>query len=143
VPWVYRGALRAIAGPDQAVLRTKVALRGDGPTTIGDFTVAEGKTISFTLSYAPSHPAPPDPTDPLAALEVFSAPGEDCISLTPMRTQAGRLPNVAPSARRAQSIICTCDAGNRVMKRLLSHNSTSCISTHCAAVSIASTSSAQ
>ena len=73
VPWVYRqddGTLRAIAGPDQAVLRTRVPLRGDGPRTIGDFTVAEGETISFTLSYAPSHLPPPDPTDPLAALEV-------------------------------------------------------------------------
>jgi GH15 family glucan-1,4-alpha-glucosidase len=73
VPWVYRqddGTLRAIAGPDQAVLRTSVPLRGDGPKTIGDFTVAEGETISFTLSYAPSHLPPPDPTDPLAALEV-------------------------------------------------------------------------
>jgi len=73
VPWVYRqddGTLRAIAGPDQAVLRTSVPLRGDGPKTIGDFNVAEGETISFTLSYAPSHLPPPDPTDPLAALEV-------------------------------------------------------------------------
>ena len=73
VPWVYRqddGTLRAIAGADQAVLRTSVPLRGDGPKTIGDFTVAEGETISFTLSYAPSHLPPPDPTDPLAALEV-------------------------------------------------------------------------
>ena len=41
--------------PDQAVLRTRVPLRGDGPKTIGDFTVAEGETISFTLTYAPSH----------------------------------------------------------------------------------------
>ena len=73
VPWVYRqddGTLRAIAGADQAVLRTSVPLRGDGPKTIGDLTVAEGETISFTLTYAPSHLPPPDPTDPLAALEV-------------------------------------------------------------------------
>ena len=73
VPWVYRqddGTLRAIAGPDQAVLRTTVPLRGDGPKTIGDFTVAEGEAISFTLSYAPSHLPPPDPADPFAALEV-------------------------------------------------------------------------
>ena len=51
--------------------------------------------------------------------------------------------SVPQATRRAQSNIWTFDAGNRVMKRLLSHNSTSCISTHCAAVSIASTSSAQ
>ena len=73
VPWVYRqddGTLRAIAGPDQAVLRTTVPLRGDGPKTIGDFMVAEGEAISFTLSYAPSHLPPPDPADPFAALEV-------------------------------------------------------------------------
>jgi GH15 family glucan-1,4-alpha-glucosidase len=71
VPWVNRqedGTLRLIAGADQAVLRTSVPLRGEDLKTVGDFTVAEGETMAFTLTYAPSHLPPPDPTDPDAAL---------------------------------------------------------------------------
>src|ERR1700726_48839 len=40
VPWVTRledQTLRAIAGPDMAVLRTPVALRGENMTTVGEF----------------------------------------------------------------------------------------------------------
>ena len=72
VPWVHRqkdGTLRAIAGPDQLVLRTPVPIRGEGMKTVGEFTVAAGEAIPFTLTYAPSNLPPPDPTDPLAALE--------------------------------------------------------------------------
>jgi GH15 family glucan-1,4-alpha-glucosidase len=71
VPWVHRqddGTLRAIAGPDQVVLRTPVALRGENLKTVAEFSVAEGETVPFTLTYAPSHLSPPDPTDPHAAL---------------------------------------------------------------------------
>jgi GH15 family glucan-1,4-alpha-glucosidase len=71
VPWVHHqedGVLRAIAGPDQAVLRTNVALRGEGASTVGDFAVAEDERVAFALTYASSHLAPPDPKDPLAAL---------------------------------------------------------------------------
>ena len=72
VPWVHRqedGTLRAIVGPDQAVLRTPAPIRGDGPKTIAEFTVAAGETVPFTLTYAPSHLPSPDPLDPQAALE--------------------------------------------------------------------------
>ena len=71
VPWVHRqedGTLRAIAGPDQAVFRTPVPVHGDGPRTVGEFTVAAGETVPFTLTYAPSHLPPPDPADPREAL---------------------------------------------------------------------------
>lgn len=71
VPWVSRlpdGALRAIAGPDMVVLRTDVPLRGEGLTTVSEFTVGEGETVAFELLYAPSHQAPPKRIDPLAAL---------------------------------------------------------------------------
>jgi GH15 family glucan-1,4-alpha-glucosidase len=71
VPWVSRledGALRAIAGPDMALLRTAVPLRGEGLTTRGEFTVAEGETVPFTLTYAPSHQAAPGAIDPNTAL---------------------------------------------------------------------------
>ena len=72
VPWVNRqedNTLRAIAGPDQVVLRTPVAIRGKTNETVGEFVVSAGETVPFTLSYAPSHLSPPDPVDPYAALE--------------------------------------------------------------------------
>jgi GH15 family glucan-1,4-alpha-glucosidase len=71
IPWVTRledGTLRAIKGPDMAVLRTPVKLRGKDFTTIGEFTVSAGQTIPFVLTYGPSHLAPPEPIDPLQAL---------------------------------------------------------------------------
>ncbi len=72
VPWVTRlenGALRAIAGPDMAVLRTPVRVRGKDMTTVGEFTVSQGDTIPFVLTYARSHKVPPPSLDPTAALE--------------------------------------------------------------------------
>jgi GH15 family glucan-1,4-alpha-glucosidase len=72
VPWVHRqedGTLRAIAGPDQVVLRTPVPCHGENLTTVAEFVVAEGEIIPFTLTYAPSHLPPPDPVNPEAALK--------------------------------------------------------------------------
>ena len=77
VPWVVRldeTTLRAIAGPDMVVLRTPVRLRGHELTTVGEFTVKEGQTIPFVLSYAHSHSPPPPHLHPgkaLAATENF------------------------------------------------------------------------
>jgi GH15 family glucan-1,4-alpha-glucosidase len=71
VPWVHRRAddtLRAIAGPHQAVLRTSAVLRGQNLKTVGEFTVEAGQTVPFTLTYAPSHVAPPDPVEPAHVL---------------------------------------------------------------------------
>jgi GH15 family glucan-1,4-alpha-glucosidase len=71
VPWVHRqedGTLRAIAGADQAVLRTPAPIHGEGPMTVSEFTVGAGETVPFTLTYAPSHLPPPEPADPQAAL---------------------------------------------------------------------------
>ena len=71
VPWVSRledGALRAVAGPDMAILHTPVAVHGEGLTTQGDFSVAEGETVPFVLSYVASHLAAPSPIDPMRAL---------------------------------------------------------------------------
>lgn len=63
IPWVSRlddGTLRAVAGPDMAVLRSPVALLGENFKTSAMFTVKAGQTVPFILSYGPSHlPLPP------------------------------------------------------------------------------------
>jgi GH15 family glucan-1,4-alpha-glucosidase len=71
VPWVRRtdgGDLLAISGPDMLVLRTPVELRGEGMTTVGEFTVSAGETVPFVLMHAPSHLPAPDPIDAQDAL---------------------------------------------------------------------------
>jgi GH15 family glucan-1,4-alpha-glucosidase len=72
VPWVTQlpdgSGLLAIAGPDAVVLRSPVALHGEGFTSVANFTVHEGQTIPFVLSHGPSHLKPPKPLDPRAEL---------------------------------------------------------------------------
>jgi len=71
VPWVRRlddGTLSAIAGPDMVFLRTNVELRGQNMATVGEFTVNEGDTVFFVMTYLPSHLNPAPPVDPLAEL---------------------------------------------------------------------------
>jgi GH15 family glucan-1,4-alpha-glucosidase len=71
VPWVTRlddGTLKAIAGPDMVLLRTPIELHGEDFKTAAGFTVSEGQTIPFVLSYGLSHRTAPDPIDPIAAL---------------------------------------------------------------------------
>ena len=72
VPWVTRlhgDTLRAIAGPDMVILRTGADIRGEGMTTVAEFTVREGQTFPFVLTYGPSNEPPPEEIDPEAALE--------------------------------------------------------------------------
>jgi GH15 family glucan-1,4-alpha-glucosidase len=72
VPWVSRlddGALRAIAGPDMAILRTPAKLRGENFRTLSQFTVEKGDTVPFSLTYLPSHLPVPEPADPLWQLQ--------------------------------------------------------------------------
>jgi GH15 family glucan-1,4-alpha-glucosidase len=72
VPWVSRlpdDSLRAIAGPDMTVLRTKVPLRGEGLTTTARFTVEAGASIPFVLTYGSSYHEVPPPIDAAAMLE--------------------------------------------------------------------------
>jgi GH15 family glucan-1,4-alpha-glucosidase len=66
VPWVTRvdqHTLRAVAGPDMVVLRSSAPFRGEGFKTVGDFTIAAGQTMAFSLSYASSHRGLPEPID--------------------------------------------------------------------------------
>jgi GH15 family glucan-1,4-alpha-glucosidase len=71
VPWVTRmpdGKLRAIAGPDMAVLDTSAPLRGENLKTLSEFTVKEGESVSFVLAYGASYDELPQALDPEQAL---------------------------------------------------------------------------
>jgi GH15 family glucan-1,4-alpha-glucosidase len=74
IPWVTKlpadqgSGIVAIAGPDLVVLRSAVHLYGRDMTTLADFTVRAGQTISFQFSHGPSHLPPPAAMDPEAAL---------------------------------------------------------------------------
>jgi len=71
VPWVSRqkdGSVRAVAGPDMILLRAGTTVHGEDLKTIAEFTVHEGETIPFVLSYEASHLPLPAPLDALAAL---------------------------------------------------------------------------
>jgi GH15 family glucan-1,4-alpha-glucosidase len=70
-PWVRRRdyGLSAIAGPDAVELHTSVPLRGEDMKTRARFTVREGDSIPFSLSYHPSHRMPqfvPDSSESLS-----------------------------------------------------------------------------
>jgi GH15 family glucan-1,4-alpha-glucosidase len=77
VPWVNRledDSISAVAGPERVVLRTPVALYGEGLRTGGEFTVEAGQSIPFVLSYGASFQSPPlaiDCLDALARTEAF------------------------------------------------------------------------
>jgi GH15 family glucan-1,4-alpha-glucosidase len=71
IPWVTRvgsGALRAVAGPNMAILRTPAPLRGEDLRTLSEFTVKAGQTVAFVLTYGSSHRGVPRAIDPKAAL---------------------------------------------------------------------------
>lgn len=57
VPWVTRieKGVRAVAGPNLAVLRATVPTRGENLRTIAEFSVATGERVSFVLTYGCSH----------------------------------------------------------------------------------------
>jgi GH15 family glucan-1,4-alpha-glucosidase len=71
VPWVRKedGGLRAVAGPDVLHLHSDVPLHGENFRTFGEFDVHEGETLSFVLTWHPSHLSAPSPVDPTRALE--------------------------------------------------------------------------
>jgi GH15 family glucan-1,4-alpha-glucosidase len=77
IPWVTRladgGGISAIAGPNLAVLRTPVALRGEALSTAADFSASAGERIPFVLSYGASHKPPPAALDAEAALHATLA----------------------------------------------------------------------
>ena len=72
VPWVAKaddGMLRAIAGPNKVMLRSSVALHGEGLQTVGQFYVEAGQVETFVLSFTASHLPDVAARDPLALLD--------------------------------------------------------------------------
>jgi len=70
-PWVTRHGdeLRAVAGPDMVVLRTRAKLHGEAMTTVSEFSVRKGQEVTFMLSYCPSIEASPRWLNPKRALQ--------------------------------------------------------------------------
>ena len=71
VPWVTHidDGVRAIAGPNLAVLHASVPVHGENLKTVAEFTLKEGERASFTLTYGASHLPDPNPIDIPQALE--------------------------------------------------------------------------
>jgi GH15 family glucan-1,4-alpha-glucosidase len=57
IPWVRNiaGGLHAIAGPNAIFLRTPIDHRGEGLTTVAEFSVGEGDSVPFMLNWHASH----------------------------------------------------------------------------------------
>jgi GH15 family glucan-1,4-alpha-glucosidase len=68
-PLADRSGIAAIAGANLVTLRTPVVLQESGLALAASVTVAAGQIIPFVLSYGASGVAPPQPIDPLRALE--------------------------------------------------------------------------
>jgi GH15 family glucan-1,4-alpha-glucosidase len=72
VPWVTLDAdqrtLRAVAGPDLAVLASPVPLANRDRRTCARFAVSAGDTLAFVLTHTASHLDPPRRVDPQKAL---------------------------------------------------------------------------
>jgi GH15 family glucan-1,4-alpha-glucosidase len=71
IPWVRRqdDGIRAIGGPDALRLRTPVPVRGEDFRTVGDFTVAAGESVPFTLAWYPSQGPDPEARPPASLID--------------------------------------------------------------------------
>jgi GH15 family glucan-1,4-alpha-glucosidase len=72
VPWVRsasHGGITAIAGPSSLRIESDVPLEGQNMTTVAEFDVAEGETVSFVLTWHPSHLPQPEPVAASAIVE--------------------------------------------------------------------------
>ncbi|HEX4607359.1 MAG TPA: glycoside hydrolase family 15 protein [Urbifossiella sp.] len=79
VPWVQKsdGGVAGVAGPDAVRLRTPVPTRGEGMTTIAEFTARPGLRVPFVLTWYRSFDPVPAEVDPEAALADTLAWWED------------------------------------------------------------------
>jgi GH15 family glucan-1,4-alpha-glucosidase len=71
VPWVthIQGGVRAIAGPNLAILRASVPMHGENLKTVADFAVGRGDRVSFSLTYARSFKPNPRKIDTAQTLD--------------------------------------------------------------------------
>jgi len=71
VPWVtrMRGGVRAVAGPNLAVLRASIPLHGENLKTVADFELSKGDRVSFSLTYGISFKPNPRRIDPEQVLK--------------------------------------------------------------------------
>jgi GH15 family glucan-1,4-alpha-glucosidase len=71
VPWVthVRGGVRAVAGPNLAVLHASVPVRGEDLKTVAEFAVGKGDRVSFSLTYDASYKHNPPGIDVIHALK--------------------------------------------------------------------------
>jgi GH15 family glucan-1,4-alpha-glucosidase len=65
VPWVTatKDGIRAVAGPNLAVLHASIPVRGENLKTVAEFTVRKGERVWFTLTYGASYEADPKQID--------------------------------------------------------------------------------
>ena len=70
VPWVSHEdhELRAVAGSDLVVLRTEAPMHGEGMSTVSEFTVREGESVTFVMTNGSSMEEVPDKVDPERAM---------------------------------------------------------------------------
>jgi GH15 family glucan-1,4-alpha-glucosidase len=70
VPWVTRRGrlLSAVAGPDAVTLRSPIATRGEGLTTVAEFAVGPGESVPFVLTWHLSYERAPRAIDPDGAV---------------------------------------------------------------------------
>jgi GH15 family glucan-1,4-alpha-glucosidase len=76
VPWVTSlpdGRLRAVAGPDQLILQTSVAHRGQNLKTVAEFQLHAGEELAFALTWAESFRAIPESPDVKTAIAGIEA----------------------------------------------------------------------
>ena len=71
VPWVTHvvDGVRAVAGPNLAVLHATVPVHGENLKTVAEFDVREGDHATFTLTYGASHLADPKSIDAKKVLD--------------------------------------------------------------------------
>jgi GH15 family glucan-1,4-alpha-glucosidase len=104
IPWVrrlYDGAISAVAGPERLVLRSQVALYGEDLKTVAEFTVEDGQSVAFVLSYGASFLAPPSAIDPFESLDRTE---------TFWREWSGRCPYVGPWTEAVKRSLITLKA---------------------------------
>jgi GH15 family glucan-1,4-alpha-glucosidase len=70
VPWITRRGclLSAVAGPDALTLRSPIATRGEGLTTVAEFAVSAGESVPFVLTWHLSYERAPREIDPHRAV---------------------------------------------------------------------------